>query len=154
MKEDLIDFNLPGTSRSLITILGVGGGGNNAVNRMFESGIEDVDYAIVNTDAQALVQSTVPKKIQIGETLTEGRGAGNRADIGEQAAIENIENVRELVSNGTKMVFVVAGMGGGTGTGAAPVISQACRELGILTVAIVTLPFRFEGPLRLKQAIQ
>lgn len=154
MKEELIDFNLPRNSRSIITILGVGGGGNNAVNRMFENGIEDVEYAVINTDAQALNMSEIPTRIQIGETLTEGRGAGNRADIGEQAAIENIDDVRQVLSNGTRMAFIVAGMGGGTGTGAAPVISKACREMGILTVAVVTLPFRFEGPLRMRQAAQ
>jgi cell division protein FtsZ len=154
MNEDLIDFNLPKNSDSIITIVGVGGGGNNAVNRMFDQGIEDVDFMVVNTDAQALKLSLVPQRIQIGETLTEGRGAGNRADVGEQAAVENIENVMAPISNGTKMVFIVAGMGGGTGTGAAPVISKACRDMGILTVAVVTLPFRFEGPLRMRQAIQ
>lgn len=154
MLEDLLDFNLPKNSNSIITVIGIGGGGNNAVNRMYEQGIQDVEFLVVNTDAQALSLSQVPAKIQIGETLTEGRGAGNRADIGEQAAVENIDNIREFLSNGTRMVFIVAGMGGGTGTGAAPVISRACREMGILTVAVVTLPFRFEGPMRLKQAIQ
>lgn len=154
MNEDLIDFNLPRNNDSIITVIGVGGGGNNAVNRMFDQGIEDVDFVVVNTDSQSLKLSLVPRKIQIGETLTEGRGAGNRADIGEQAAVENIENVREALADGTKMVFVVAGMGGGTGTGAAPVISRACRDMGVLTVAVVTLPFRFEGPLRMRQAIQ
>ena len=154
MKEDLIDFNLPKNNDSIISVIGVGGGGNNAVNRMFEKGIEDVDFMVVNTDAQALSLSVVPRKIQIGETLTEGRGAGNRPDVGEQAAVENIESVLAPLADGTKMVFIVAGMGGGTGTGAAPVISRACREMGVLTVAVVTLPFRFEGPMRMKQAIQ
>jgi len=154
MLEDLIEFNLPENSHSIITVIGIGGGGNNAVNRMYNQGIKDVEFLVVNTDAQALSLSQVPSKIQIGETLTEGRGAGNRADVGEQAAIENIDNIREYLSKGSRMVFVVAGMGGGTGTGAAPVISKACREMGILTVAVVTLPFRFEGPMRLKQAIQ
>lgn len=154
MLEDLIDFSLPRSNHSIITVIGIGGGGNNAVNRMYKQGIKDVEFVVVNTDAQALSLSQVPAKIQIGETLTEGRGAGNRADVGEQAAIENIDNIREFLSNGVRMVFVVAGMGGGTGTGAAPVVSKACREMGILTVAVVTLPFRFEGPMRLKQAIQ
>lgn len=153
MNEDLIDFNLPKNSHSIISIIGVGGGGNNAVNRMFDQGIKDVDFMIVNTDSQALQLSAVPLKIQIGETLTEGRGAGNRADVGEQAAIENIESVREPLNKGIKMAFIVAGMGGGTGTGAAPVISKACRDMSILTVAVVTLPFRFEGPLRMRQAM-
>lgn len=154
MLEELIDFNLPVNENAIITIIGVGGGGNNAVNRMFEQGINDVDYMIVNTDEQALHMSPVPLKVRIGKTLTEGRGAGNRPDIGEQAAIENIEDILSQLSANTKMVFIVAGMGGGTGTGATPVIAKACREIGILTVAVVTLPFRFEGPLRLKQAVQ
>ena len=154
MLEELIEFNLPENSHSIITVIGIGGGGNNAVNRMYNQGIKEVEFLVVNTDAQALSLSQVPAKIQIGETLTEGRGAGNRADVGEQTAIENIDNIREYLSKGSRMVFVVAGMGGGTGTGAAPVVSKACREMGILTVAVVTLPFRFEGPMRLKQAIQ
>jgi len=154
MLEDLIDFSLPKNNNSIITVIGIGGGGNNAVNRMYEQGIKDVEFVVVNTDSQALSLSQVPSKIQIGETLTEGRGAGNRADVGEQAAIENIDSIREYLSKGVRMVFVVAGMGGGTGTGAAPVVSKACREMGVLTVAVVTLPFRFEGPMRLKQAIQ
>ncbi len=154
MLEDLIEFNLPKNSNSVITVIGIGGGGNNAVNRMFQQGIQDVEFLVVNTDAQAMNLSPVPDKIQIGETLTAGRGAGNRPDVGEQAAIENIDNIRDHLSNGARMVFIVAGLGGGTGTGAAPVISKACREMGILTVAVVTLPFRFEGPMRMKQAIQ
>ncbi len=153
MLEDLIDFNLPVNENAIITVVGIGGGGNNAVNRMFEQGIQDVDFMVVNTDSQALHQSAIPVKIRIGETLTEGRGAGNRPDVGEQAAIENIEDVIEPLNKGTKMVFLVAGLGGGTGTGATPVIAKACRERGILTVGVVTLPFRFEGPLRLKQAL-
>ncbi|MBT4398490.1 MAG: cell division protein FtsZ [Bacteroidetes bacterium] len=154
MLEDLIDFSLPVNDNAIITVVGLGGGGNNAVNRMFEQGIQDVDFLVANTDAQALLLSNVPLKVRIGETLTEGRGAGNRPDIGEQAAIENIEDVMENMSDNTKMVFLVAGMGGGTGTGATPVIPKACREMGLLTVAVVTLPFRFEGPLRMKQAVQ
>ncbi len=154
MKEDLIDFNLPENEHTIITVIGVGGGGNNAVNRMYEKGIKDVDFLVANTDAQALALSQVPIKIQLGETLTEGRGAGNRAEIGKQAAIESADKLRESIKPSTKMVFIVAGMGGGTGTGATPVIAGLCRELDILSVAVVTLPFRFEGPLRMKQAIQ
>lgn len=154
MGEDLIDFNLPENDQGIITVIGVGGGGTNAVNRMFEKGIKDVDFIIANTDAQALAMSDIPKKIQLGETLTEGRGAGNRAEIGRQAAIESAEKIREYVKPSTKLAFVVAGMGGGTGTGATPVISALCREMNILTIGVVTLPFRFEGPLRMKQAIK
>lgn len=154
MKEDLIDFNLPENEHSIISVIGVGGGGNNAVNRMHERGIKDVDFLVANTDAQALALSQVPLKIQLGETLTEGRGAGNRAEIGKQAAIESAEKIRECIKPSTKMAFIVAGMGGGTGTGATPVIAGMCREMDVLSVAVVTLPFRFEGPLRMKQAIQ
>jgi len=154
MKEDLIDFILPENENTIITVIGVGGGGNNAVNRMYEKGIKDVDFIVANTDAQALTLSQVPHKIQLGETLTEGRGAGNRAEIGKQAAIESTGKLRDSISGSTKMAFIVAGMGGGTGTGATPVIAEICREMDILTVAVVTLPFRFEGPLRMKQAVQ
>jgi len=154
MKEDLIDFNLPEYDDTIISVIGVGGGGTNAVNRMYDYGIKDVDFFVTNTDAQALALSQVPVKIQLGETLTEGRGAGNRAAIGEQAAIESADKIRDSIKPSTKMAFVVAGMGGGTGTGATPVIARICRDMDILTVAVVTLPFRFEGPLRMKQAIQ
>ncbi len=153
MEEDLIDFNLPENENSIITIIGVGGGGNNAVNRMHSQGIKDVDFFIANTDAQALAMSDVPLKIQLGETLTEGRGAGNRSDTGEKAAIESADKIRAAIKPSTKMAFIVAGMGGGTGTGATPVIAGICREMNILTVAVVTLPFKFEGDLRMKQAI-
>ena len=154
MKEDLIDFILPENERTIITVIGVGGGGSNAVNRMYDQGIKDVGYIVANTDAQALTLSQVPFKIQLGETLTEGRGAGNRAEIGKQAAIESADKLKEGIRQSTKMVFIVAGMGGGTGTGATPVIAGICRERNILTVAVVTLPFRFEGPIRMKQAVQ
>ena len=153
MEEDLIDFNLPENENSIITIIGVGGGGNNAVNRMHSQGIKDVDFFIANTDAQALAMSDVPLKIQLGETLTEGRGAGNRSDTGKKAAIESADKIRAAIKPSTKMAFIVAGMGGGTGTGATPVIAGICREMNILTVAVVTLPFKFEGDLRMKQAI-
>ncbi len=151
--EDLIDFNLPENEHSIITVIGVGGGGNNAVNRMCSQGIRDVDFFIANTDAQALEMSKVSVKIQLGETLTEGRGAGNRSEIGEKAAIESADKIRECIKPSTKMAFIVAGMGGGTGTGATPVIAGICREMNILTVAVVTLPFRFEGDIRMNQAM-
>ena len=154
MAEELINFDLPVDRSSIIKVIGVGGGGNNAVNYMFRQGIKDVNFVICNTDAQALESSPVSVKIQLGASLTEGRGAGNKPEIGRQAAIENIDDVLEVLSKNTKMVFITAGMGGGTGTGAAPVIAKAAKEMGILTVGIVTLPFRFEGHQRLQQAIQ
>ncbi len=154
MSEDLMDFNLPTEESSIIKVIGVGGGGSNAVNHMYKQGIKDVSFVVCNTDAQALVGSPIPVKIQLGESLTEGRGAGNKPEQGKQAAIENIEDVVEVLSNNTKMVFITAGMGGGTGTGAAPVIAQTAKELGILTVGIVTIPFRFEGSRRVNQALE
>jgi cell division protein FtsZ len=137
---------------SIIKVIGVGGGGSNAVNFMFNQGIKDVDFLVCNTDRQALEISPVPFKIQLGKNLTEGRGAGMMPEVGMNAAIENIDELREVLSANTKMVFVTAGMGGGTGTGAAPVIAQVAKELGILTVGIVTLPFEFEGKKRRLQA--
>ncbi|RUT78150.1 cell division protein FtsZ [Ancylomarina longa] len=154
MTEDLIDFSLPENESSIIKVIGVGGGGGNAVNYMYQKGIKDVDFVICNTDAQALENSMVPVKIQLGESLTEGRGAGNKPERGEQSAIENLEDINELLAENTKMVFITAGMGGGTGTGAAPVIAKAAKDLGVLTVGIVTIPFRFEGRQRLKQAFE
>lgn len=154
MAEDLIDFSLPVNESSIIKVIGVGGGGGNAVNYMFKQGIKDVDFVICNTDAQALENSEIPVKIQLGESLTEGRGAGNKPERGAQSAIENLDDVNEVLQNNTKMVFITAGMGGGTGTGAAPVIAKAAKEQGILTVGIVTIPFRFEGRQRLNQAIE
>ena len=148
MAEDLMNFDMPVERSSIIKVIGVGGGGSNAVNHMYRKGIKDVNFVICNTDAQALNSSPVSVKIQIGESLTEGRGAGNKPDIGRQAAIENLEQINEILSSNTKMVFITAGMGGGTGTGAAPVIANAAKEMGILTVAIVTIPFRFEGQQR------
>lgn len=154
MSEDLIDFSLPDEEASIIKVIGVGGGGGNAVNYMYKQGIKDVDFIICNTDAQALETSTIPVKIQLGESLTEGRGAGNKPERGEQSAIENLEDVNEVLADNTKMVFITAGMGGGTGTGAAPIIAKAAKDMGILTVGIVTIPFRFEGRQRLHQAIE
>jgi cell division protein FtsZ len=153
MSEEIMNFDLPVERSSIIKVIGVGGGGSNAVNHMFRSGIKDVNFVICNTDSQALENSEVPVKIQLGESLTEGRGAGNKPEIGKQAAIENLDDVIEALSGNTKMVFITAGMGGGTGTGAAPVIARAAREMGLLTVAIVTIPFKFEGKVRINQAI-
>ncbi|MGC8823451.1 MAG: cell division protein FtsZ [Bacteroidales bacterium] len=152
-EDDLIQFEIQKHQSSIIKVIGVGGGGGNAVNHMFRQGIKDVDFVVCNTDAQALANSPVPVKVQLGSSLTEGRGAGNKPDIGRQAAIENLQDIIDILSHNTKMVFITAGMGGGTGTGAAPVIAKAAREMGILTVAIVTVPFRFEGQLRINQAI-
>ncbi|SNC66829.1 cell division protein FtsZ [Hymenobacter gelipurpurascens] len=147
-------FDIPAQSRSIIKVIGVGGGGSNAVNHMFSQGIKDVEFVICNTDKQALASSTVPNRLQIGADLTEGLGAGANPERGKQAAIESREQIRELLSNGTKMVFITAGMGGGTGTGAAPVIAKVAKELGILTVGIVTAPFMFEGKKKRQQAEQ
>ncbi len=152
MTEELMNFDLPVDKSSLIKVLGIGGGGSNAVNHMFRQGIKDVNFMVCNTDSQDLESSPVSVKIQIGESITEGRGAGSKPEIGKQAAQENLDDVMETISKNTKMVFLTAGMGGGTGTGATPVIARACREMGILTVAIVTIPFRFEGHKRIQQA--
>ncbi len=153
MFEELMPFDLPNVNPPIIKVFGVGGGGSNAVNYMFKQGIKDVDFVVCNTDSQALTNSPVPNKIQLGKSLTEGRGAGNKPDRGREAALESIDEVVDIMSNDTKMVFITAGMGGGTGTGAAPVIAKASKDLGILTVAIVTIPFRFEGQRRISQAI-
>ncbi|MCX6311025.1 MAG: cell division protein FtsZ [Bacteroidetes bacterium] len=144
-------FDLPEHS-SIIKVIGVGGGGSNAVNHMYRQGIKGVDFIVCNTDKQALDMSPVPHKIVLGTTLTEGRGAGSLPEVGRNAAIENIEDIRSVLANNTKMVFITAGMGGGTGTGAAPIIAGIAREMGILTVAIVTVPFLFEGKKRRQQA--
>ncbi len=151
--SDELNFDITPERSSIIKVLGVGGGGSNAVNHMYRQGIRDVDFVICNTDAQALNDSPVPVKVQIGETLTEGLGAGNKPDVGRQAAQENLEDVMQALGENTKMVFITAGMGGGTGTGAAPVIAKACKEKGILTVAIVTIPFWFEGRIKHMQAV-
>ncbi len=139
-----MQFDLPKDQSSIIKVFGIGGGGSNAVNHMYKQGITGVDFVICNTDQQALDISPVPLKIQLGSTLTEGRGAGSIPEVGKNAAIEDIEQIREILSKNTKMVFITAGMGGGTGTGAAPVIAQVAKEMGILTVGIVTMPFLFE----------
>jgi cell division protein FtsZ len=154
MEEDLMNFDLPVNKSSIIKVIGVGGGGGNAVNHMYRRGIKDVDFVLCNTDAQALANSPVQIKIQLGASLTEGRGAGNKPAIGREAAIESLNDMIEVLANNTKMIFITAGMGGGTGTGAAPVIAKAAKELGILTVAIVTIPFRNEGQRRINQALE
>jgi cell division protein FtsZ len=152
--EDLMNFDLPLDRSSIIKVIGVGGGGSNAVNHMYKKGIKDVNFVVCNTDAQALHNSPVAIKLQLGDALTEGKGAGSKAEIGREAAIESLDKIKEVISSNTNMVFITAGMGGGTGTGAAPVIARAAKEMGILTVAIVTIPFRFEGPERVNQAIE
>ena len=154
MADDLMNFDLPVERSSIIKVLGIGGGGNNAVNHMFEKGIRDVNFIVCNTDQQALSKSPVPVKVQIGEALTEGRGAGSQPEIGRKAAMENINDVMDALSGNTKMVFITTGMGGGTGTGATPVIAKACKEAGLLTIAVVTIPFKSEGKVRIKQAIE
>ncbi len=150
--SDTLDFDLPKHRSSVIKVIGVGGGGSNAVNYMKLQGIRGVDFIVCNTDAQALAHSPVENKVQLGATLTEGLGAGANPEIGEKAALESYDTVQRMLENQTKMVFITAGMGGGTGTGAAPVIAKAAKELGILTVGIVTAPFAFEGGLRQRQA--
>ena len=147
-----IAFDLPKNQSNVIKVIGVGGGGSNAINHMFQQGIKGVDFVICNTDAQALQNSGVPNKIQLGVNLTEGLGAGANPEVGEQAAIESLEDIRRMLDTNTKMIFITAGMGGGTGTGAAPIIAKMAREMNILTVGIVTMPFQFEGKMRNEQA--
>jgi cell division protein FtsZ len=149
-----ISFDLPKNQSNVIKVIGVGGGGSNAINHMFKQGIKGVDFIVCNTDSQALENSSVPNKIQLGVNLTEGLGAGANPDVGQQSAIESISEIEKMLDSNTKMVFITAGMGGGTGTGAAPVIAQLAKERGILTVGIVTKPFQFEGKVRYEQALQ
>jgi len=148
-----ISFDLPKNQSNVIKVIGVGGGGSNAINHMFKQGIKGVDFIVCNTDSQALQNSPVPNKIQLGVSLTEGLGAGANPDVGHQSAIESIGDIEKMLDTNTKMVFITAGMGGGTGTGAAPVIAQLAKERGILTVGIVTKPFQFEGKVRYEQAL-
>lgn len=148
----MIHFEIPKNQSSIIKVIGVGGGGSNAVNYMYNLGIQGVDFIVCNTDQQALEQSSIPNKIQLGPNLTQGLGAGANPDIGMQAGVESIEDITKLLEVNTKMAFVTAGMGGGTGTGAAPIISEVCKSLNILTVGIVTTPFFYEGNKRLRQA--
>ena len=148
----MIHFDLPKQKSSIIKVLGVGGGGSNAVNFMFEQNIEGVDFIICNTDAKAIEQSRIPNKIQLGPHLTQGLGAGANPEVGKKATEESLEEIKRILEVNTKMAFITVGMGGGTGTGGAPIIAQICKDLGILTVGIVTTPFAFEGPRRLQQA--
>ena len=150
MKPQILDFDEPGQENTYIKVIGVGGGGGNAVNHMYKEGIHDVSFVLCNTDAQALNDSPVPVHLQLGK---EGLGAGNRPAKARQAAEETIEDIKKMLGDGTKMTFITAGMGGGTGTGAAPVIAKVSKEMGILTVGIVTIPFRFEGEKKIDQAL-
>lgn len=149
---DGITFDLPKNQSNVIKVIGVGGGGSNAINHMFQAGINGVDFVICNTDAQALQNSPVPNRIQLGVSLTEGLGAGANPEVGEQAALESMEEIKNMLDSNTKMIFITAGMGGGTGTGAAPIIAKQAKELDVLTVGIVTMPFQFEGKTRCLQA--
>jgi len=149
---DSIAFDLPKNKSNVIKVIGVGGGGSNAINHMFQAGINGVDFIVCNTDSQALDNSPVPNKIQLGVSLTEGLGAGANPEVGEQAAIESMEDIKSMLDTTTKMIFITAGMGGGTGTGAAPVIAKQAKEMDVLTVGIVTMPFQFEGRMRCEQA--
>ena len=153
MSDTILQFNLPTDTRKIIKVVGVGGGGGNAVTHMYKEGIHDVSFVLCNTDSQALSRSEVPVKIALGRTVTEGLGAGNNPERAELAAKESEEEIYAMLNDGTKMVFITAGMGGGTGTGAAPVIAQIAKEMGILTVGIVTIPFLFEGPPKIIQAL-
>src|ERR1041385_5377342 len=148
----MIHFDLPKEKSSILKVIGVGGGGSNAVNHMYSQQIEGVNFIICNTDAQAIARSQVPNKVQLGPHLTQGLGAGANPEIGRQATEESLEELRRILEVNTKMAFITAGMGGGTGTGGAPIIARICKELGILTVGIVTTPFSYEGPKRQAQA--
>src|ERR1700729_2973779 len=148
----MIHFDLPKEKSSIIKVIGVGGGGSNAVNHMFSQNIEGVNFIICNTDAQAIAQSKVPNKIQLGPHLTQGLGAGANPDIGRQATEESLEEIKGILEVNTKMVFITVGMGGGTGTGGAPIIAKICKDLGVLTVGIITTPFSYEGKKRQLEA--
>lgn len=152
-EDDLLVVNIPPQEESIIKVIGVGGGGSNAVNHMCRQGIRGVEFVVCNTDIQALRISPVKNRIQIGKELTEGRGAGSLPERGKQSAIESLDYIKTILERNTKMVFITAGMGGGTGTGAAPIIAKQARELGILTIGIVTIPFNFEGRKRVEQAM-
>ncbi len=154
MDNDILDFELNRNTQTIIKVIGVGGGGGNAVNHMFREGIHDVSFALCNTDNQALDGSPVPVKLQLGEKTTGGLGAGNKPEVAKNAAEESLDLIQDLLSDGTRMVFITAGMGGGTGTGAAPVVARTAKELGILTVGIVTIPFVFEGRRKIVQALK
>ncbi len=149
--DEIVQFDFPTDSPKIIKVIGVGGGGGNAVNHMYREGIHDVTFVLCNTDNQALAESPVPVKLQLGRSITQGLGAGNRPERARDAAEESIEDIKTLLNDGTKMVFITAGMGGGTGTGAAPVIARIAKEMDILTVGIVTIPFIFEGEKKIIQ---
>ena len=154
MEDELLDYQFENHTEAIIKVIGVGGGGSNAVNHMFREGIRDVSFALCNTDNQALKGSPVPIKIQLGEQITNGLGAGNRPEVARKAAEESVDIIRDLLSDGTRMVFITAGLGGGTGTGAAPVVARIAKEMDILTVGIVTVPFIFEGEPKILQALK
>lgn len=152
--DDTLPLDLPLANSSIIKVIGVGGGGGNAVNHMYSQGIADVSFVVCNTDNQDLVRSPIPIKVQLGKSITQGLGAGGRPEIAKQAAEESIDDIKQMLADNTKMVFITAGMGGGTGTGASPVVAKVAQEMGILTVGIVTIPFAFEGPLKIRQALE
>lgn len=153
MEEELLGFDFPSANSAIIKVIGVGGGGGNAVTHMYKEGIRDVSFMLCNTDNQALLHSPVPQKMQLGRKTTEGLGAGNNPTVAREAAEESIDEIRAALNDETKMVFITAGMGGGTGTGAAPVLARVSKEMGILTVGIVTIPFKFEGDPKINQAL-
>ena len=148
----MIHFDLPKQKSSIIKVIGVGGGGSNAVNYMSNQHVEGVDFIVCNTDAKAIEQSIIPNKIQLGPHLTQGLGAGANPEVGKAATEESLQEIKSILEVNTKMAFITAGMGGGTGTGGAPIVAQLCKDMGILTVGIVTTPFAFEGPRRMQQA--
>ena len=152
-ENEMIDFGFKSASPSIIKVIGVGGGGGNAVNHMYKQGINDVTFVLCNTDNQALTKSPIPRKVQLGKSITQGLGAGNKPEIARAAAEESEEEISKLFNDGTKMVFITAGMGGGTGTGAAPVVARIAKGLGVLTVGIVTIPFLFEGEPKIRKAL-
>lgn len=154
MNDDILEFQFPRRTQTIIKVIGVGGGGGNAVNHMYNEGIHDVSFALCNTDNQALSESPVETRVQLGRRTTEGLGAGNRPEVARNAAEESRKEIEELLNDGTKMVFITAGMGGGTGTGAAPVVARVAKDMGILTVGIVTIPFVFEGRKKIIQALR
>lgn len=154
MNDEILEFQFPRKTQKIIKVIGVGGGGGNAVNHMYNQGIHDVSFALCNTDNQALEQSPVDTKVQLGRKTTEGLGAGNRPEVAKEAAEESEPDIQQLLNDGTKMVFITAGMGGGTGTGAAPVVARIAKDMNILTVGIVTIPFVFEGRKKIIQALK
>ncbi|MCK9343290.1 MAG: cell division protein FtsZ, partial [Massilibacteroides sp.] len=154
MDKNTLDFDLEQRTAERIKVIGVGGGGGNAVSHMYKEGIQDVTFLLCNTDVQALKKADIPTKIMLGATVTQGLGAGNRPERARMAAEESADDIQALLNDGTKMVFITAGMGGGTGTGAAPIIAKIAKDMGILTVGIVTIPFRFEGERKIMQALE